>query len=67
MCFEGRRPLKTWNGIALFGVSGGMLYFSCRTTVLMFVAATKQCCTESRPFSAKGPGSCEGTELGQLT
>ena len=29
---------------------------------LMFVAAAKQCCTEPRPFTAKGPGSWEGTE-----
>ena len=34
---------------------------------LMFIAAAKQCCIEPRPFSAKGPRSWEGTELGQLT
>lgn len=34
---------------------------------LMFIAAAKQCSTEPRPFSVKGPRSCEGTELAQLT
>jgi len=33
----------------------------------MFIVAAKQCCTEPEPFSVKGPGSWEGTELGQLT
>jgi len=33
----------------------------------VFIAAAKQCCTEPRPFSEKGPRSWEGTELGQLT
>jgi len=33
----------------------------------MFTVAAKQGCTEPRPFSAKGPRSWEGTELGQLT
>ena len=31
----------------------------------MFIVAAKQCCTEPRPFSVKGPRSWEGTELGQ--
>ena len=34
---------------------------------LMFIVSAKQCCTEPRPFSAKGTKSWEGTELGQLT
>jgi len=33
----------------------------------VFIAAAKQCCTEPRTFSEKGPRSWEGTELGQLT
>ena len=34
---------------------------------LMFIAAAKQCYTETRPFSEKGPRNWEGTESGQLT
>ena len=30
---------------------------------LTFIVAAKQCCTEPRPFSAKGPRSWKGTEL----
>ena len=33
----------------------------------MFIFAVKQRCTVPRPFSAKGPRSWEGTELGELT
>jgi len=32
----------------------------------MSILAAKQCCTELRPFLAKGPRSCEGRDLGQL-
>lgn len=34
---------------------------------LMFIDAANECGIHARPFSAKGPKSCEGTELGQLT
>jgi len=33
----------------------------------MSIVAAKQCCIKPRPFAVKGPMSCEGTELGQLT
>jgi len=46
-----------------------MLHFAFRRkknvdNALMFIGAAMQCCAESRPFSAKGPRSWEGTELG---
>lgn len=31
----------------------------------VLTVSAKQCCTESSPFSAKGPKSWEETELGQ--
>lgn len=36
-------------------------------SILMFIVSAKQCCTEPRPFSAKGARSWEGKELEQLT
>lgn len=34
---------------------------------MLFTIAAEQCCTDPRPFAAKGPRRWEGSELEQLT
>ena len=56
-------------GMELFSsLSGRMLCFGSRTKITpTFTVSAKQCYTEPRPFSVKGPSSWEGTGIGQLT